>query len=179
MTQYDALNLSNNSLSGFLPENICDLPLDWDDSYMDEYQGFDISDNQFCAPFSNCVQSFVGIQDTTNCSSETFSIEGRWILPMFEGDPGNTMYEFLNGFRYTYYCLEENGCDSTYWNSLDTSDALPTINPYTVEDSTLSIDLHFGNTASYTFGFRCDGKVVDFFMMRMMIGKVSTILCFE
>ena len=163
MTQYDALNLSNNLLSGFLPENICDLPLDWDDSYMDEYHGFDISDNQFCAPFPDCVQSFVGIQDTTNCSSETFSIEGRWILPMFEGDPGNTMYEFLNGLRYTYYCADENGCDSTYWNSLDTSDALPTINPYTVEDSTLSIDLHFGNTATYTFGFRCDGQVVDFF----------------
>ena len=25
-------------------------------------------------------------------------IEGRWILPMFEGDPGNTMYEFIDGW---------------------------------------------------------------------------------
>ena len=91
------------------------------------------------------------------------NIEGRWVLPMFEGDPGNTMYEFVDGLRYTYYCSDENGCDSTYWNSLDTSDALPTINPYTVDDSTLSIDLHFGNTATYTMGFRCDGQVVDFF----------------
>ena len=82
---------------------------------------------------------------------------------MFEGDPGNTMYEFLDGLRYTYYCADENGCDSTYWNSLDTSDALPTINPYTVDDSTLSIDLHFGNTATYTMDFRCDGQVVDFY----------------
>ena len=91
------------------------------------------------------------------------NIEGRWILPMFEGDPGNTMYEFLDGLRYTYYCTDDNGCDSTYWNSLDTSDALPTINPYIVEDSTLSIDLHFGNTATYTMNFRCDGQVVDFY----------------
>ena len=22
-----------------------------------------------------------------------------------EGDPGNTMYEFLDGLRYTYYCF--------------------------------------------------------------------------
>ena len=94
-------------------------------------------------------------------NNNSFSIEGRWILPMFEGDPGNTMYEFLDGLRYTYYCADENGCDSTYWNSLDTSDALPTINPYTVDDSTLSIDLHFGNTATYTMDFRCDGQVVD------------------
>ena len=91
------------------------------------------------------------------------SIEGRWIIPLYEGDPGNTMYEFLDGLRYTYYCVDENGCDSTYWNSLDTSDALPTINPYTVDDSTLSIDLHFGNIATYTMDFRCDGEVVDFY----------------
>ena len=32
---------------------------------------------------------------------------------------------------------------------LDTSDALPTINPYLVDDSTLSIDLHFGTIATY------------------------------
>ena len=96
-------------------------------------------------------------------NNNSYSIEGRWILPMFEGDPGNTMYEFLDGLRYTYYCADENGCHSTYWNSLDTSDALPTINPYTVDDSTLSIDLHFGNTATYTMDFRCDGQVVDFY----------------
>ena len=96
-------------------------------------------------------------------NNNSYSIEGRWILSMFEGDPGNTMYEFLDGLRYTYYCADENGCDSTYWNSMDTSDALPTINPYTVDDSTLSIDLHFGNTATYTMDFRCDGQVVDFY----------------
>ena len=90
-------------------------------------------------------------------------IEGRWILPMFEGDPGNTMYEFIDGLRYTYYCAQDSGCDATYWNSLDTSDALPTVNPYTVDDNTISIDLHFGNMATYTMDFRCDGKLVDFY----------------
>ena len=86
-------------------------------------------------------------------------IEGRW-------NPGgfnNTMYEFMDGLRYTYYCPDENGCDETYWNSLDISDALPTVNPYTVDDNTLSIDLHFGNIATYTIGFRCDSHVVDFY----------------
>jgi len=96
-------------------------------------------------------------------NNNSYSIEGRWVLPMFEGDPGNTMYEFLDGLRYTYYCSDENGCDSTYWNSLDTSDALPTINPYTVDDNTISIDLHFGNTATYTMSFRCVGQAVDFY----------------
>ena len=38
------------------------------------------------------------------------TIEGRWIIPVYEGDPGNTMYEFFDGLRYTYYCPdgEEN-----------------------------------------------------------------------
>jgi hypothetical protein len=113
------------------------------------------------ACFATC--QYVVIAYEGECIDLTEGIEGRWILPMFEGDPGNTMYEFVDGLRYTYYCGDDNGCDSTYWNSLDTSDALPTINPYTVDDSTLSIDLHFGNTATYTISFRCDGQVVDFF----------------
>ena len=71
------------------------------------------------------------------------SIEGRWIIPVVESDPGNTMYEFLDGLRYTYYCSDENGCDSTYWNSLDTNDAIPNPNPYTFSNDTLTIDLFF------------------------------------
>ena len=67
MTQYDALNLSNNSFAGLFPESICDLPLNWDDSYMDEYQGFSISNNQFCSPFPYCLEGFIGSQDTSNC----------------------------------------------------------------------------------------------------------------
>ncbi len=87
------------------------------------------------------------------------SIEGRWFPSGFD----NTMYEFLDGLRYTYYCPDENGCDSTYWNSVDTSYALPTINPYTVDGNTISIDLFFVNIATYELGFRCEGQVVDFY----------------
>ena len=95
-------------------------------------------------------------------NNNLFSIEGRWILPMFEGDPGNTMYEFLDGLRYTYYCVDENSCDSTYWSSLDTSDAIPTINPYTFLNDTLTIDLFFGNTWQQSVTFECDGNIVSF-----------------
>ena len=67
MTQYDALNLSHNSFTGIIPVEICDLPLDWGDSYMNEYQGFSISNNQFCSPFPYCLDGFIGSQDTSNC----------------------------------------------------------------------------------------------------------------
>ena len=98
----------------------------------------------------------------------TESIDGRWIPSVF----GNTMYEFVDtepfaeaGLRYTYYCDDENGCDSTYWNSLDTSDAIPNPNPYSVssDGNTLSINTFFGNVATYELGYRCEGQVVDFY----------------
>ncbi|MBT3665697.1 T9SS type A sorting domain-containing protein [bacterium] len=138
-----------------------------------------ISDDFACIEIWNPVCGCDGITYSNNCFAENAGvinwiegecqqqdetlIEGRWVT-QFEGNTSTTMYEFLDGFRYTYYCNDSsNDCDSTYWNSLDTSDALPTINPYTVNDSTLSIDLHFGNIATYTLGFRCDGQQVDFY----------------
>ncbi|MBT3589781.1 MAG: T9SS type A sorting domain-containing protein [Candidatus Marinimicrobia bacterium] len=157
VTQYDALNLSNNLLGGLIPESICNLPLEWDNSNMQENQGFSISNNQFCGPFPSCVEPFIGIQDTSNCAPLTSPIEGRWIIPLFENDPGNTMYEFLDGLRYTYYCADDNGCDSTYWNSLDTSDAIPNPDPYTFSNDTLYMD-----SWQQPVTFECDGNVVSF-----------------
>ena len=146
------------------------LPFNYSGSELYNRITLDESDNEFMPQNGTSLsQSEIDLiaqwidEGALQENNNSYSIEGRWILPMFEGDPGNTMYEFLDGLRYTYYCADENGCDSTYWNSLDTSDALPTINPYTVDDSTLSIDLHFGNTATYTMDFRCDGQVVDFY----------------
>ena len=85
---------------------------------------------------------------------------------MFEGDPGNTMYEFIDGLRYTYYCAQDSGCDATYWNSLDTSDALPTVNPYTVDDNTISIDLHFGIWLPTLWTLDAMASWLTFIMMR-------------
>ena len=86
-------------------------------------------------------------------------IEGRW-------NPGgfnNTMYEFADGLRYTYFCLDTNGCDEDYWNSLDISDAIPNPNPYWIDGNTLTIDIFYGNEATYEISYRCDGQVVDFY----------------
>ena len=90
------------------------------------------------------------------------NIDGRWIAQLYEGDPGNTMFEFVDGLRYTYYCADDNGCDSTYWNSLDTSDAIPNPNPYTFINDTLTIDIFFGNIWQRSVTFECDGDIVSF-----------------
>ena len=62
------LYLNKFPTTGTFPiPGICDLPLEWDNSYMDENQGFSISNNQFCSPFPPCLENFVGTQDTSNC----------------------------------------------------------------------------------------------------------------
>ena len=70
--------------------------------------------------------------------------------------------EFIDDLRYTYYCSSDtNGCDSTYWNSLDLNDAIPNPNPYTFINDTLTVDIFFGNTWQTFAAFECDGDVVS------------------
>lgn len=86
-----------------------------------------------------------------------YTIEGKWIWsPSESRADANTMYEFVDGIRYTYYCITCPG-DDAYWNSLDTTDALPSTNPYTFENDTLKVDLHFGNELVTLVTFDCNG----------------------
>ena len=78
------------------------------------------------------------------------------------GQTANTMYEFIDDLRYTYYCSSDtNECDSTYWNSLDISNAIPNPNPYTFINDTLTIDIFHGDTLQQFATFECDGYVVS------------------
>jgi len=102
-------------------------------------------------------------------NNDSSSIKGRWISEYY----GNTMYEFDGDVRLTYYCTTDV-CDSTYWNSLDTSDALPTQNPYTFINDTLTIDLHFGNYFVEVVTFLCDGNVIDFNSQQTNLHRIGT-----
>ena len=86
-----------------------------------------------------------------------YSIEGKWLWsPSENRSDANTMYEFVNGLRYTYYCIT-CPADDAYWNSLDITDALPSTHPYIFENDTLRVDLHFGNQSVALVTFECDG----------------------
>ena len=103
------------------------------------------------------VFTLVSCDDDTNLPATYYSIEGKWIWsPSQDRIDANTMYEFVDGIRYTYYCITCPG-DDAYWNSLDTSDAIPGTNPYTIENDTLRVDLHFGNELVALITFECDG----------------------
>ena len=87
----------------------------------------------------------------------SYSVEGKWLWSPSENRlDANTMYEFIDGVRYTYYCIT-CPADDVYWNSLDITDALPSSNAYTFENDTLKVDLNFGNELVALITFECDG----------------------
>ena len=110
------------------------------------------------------VTTFISCEKETITEPITpdYSIEGKWLWsPTENRADANTMYEFVDGIRYTYYCITCPG-DSTYWNSLDITDALPGNNSYTFENDTLRVDLNFGNELVTLVTFECDGGKVLF-----------------
>ena len=90
-----------------------------------------------------------------------YTVEGKWL---WSPDPedrtfANTMYEFLDGTRYTSYanCTSSNPCSNSDFNALEATDRIPGTENYTFNDFILTID---GFT--HTVSFRCDGGILVF-----------------
>jgi len=140
------------------------VPFDHSSSELFNRITLDESDNEFMPQYGTPLsQSEIDLiaqwidEGALQENNNSYSIEGRWLWGYggFTSTP-STMYEFLDGLRYTYYCAENNGCDSTYWNSLDTSDAIPNPDLYTFINDTLTID---GSSGSFV-DFECDGNII-------------------
>jgi hypothetical protein len=56
------LNFVHNQLTGEIPSSICNLDMNWSDP-----NNFNISENQLCPPYPDCIEDYVGDQDMTNC----------------------------------------------------------------------------------------------------------------
>jgi len=67
LSNLEILKLDNNQLTGYIPESICDLDIvfNWQNPLFGE--NFAIYNNQLCPPYPDCVDAYVGLQDTTNC----------------------------------------------------------------------------------------------------------------
>jgi hypothetical protein len=99
--------------------------------------------------------------DSENNPLSVYTIEGKWIWSATaSSSDSNTMYLFEDGIRYTYYCTSEisDDCQSLF-ESFQANDGnhIPGINPYTYENDTLRVDLHFGNELVKHITYECDG----------------------
>ena len=64
LSNLTTLLLQNNELSGEIPGTICDLNVDWTSPF-----SIMINNNQLCPPYPECIEDYVGVQDTSNCGS--------------------------------------------------------------------------------------------------------------
>ena len=63
--------LSSNQLSGEIPESICNI--------YPNLSYFQVTHNQLCPPYPECIEDYVGYQDTSNCEQASIIAE---ILPI-------------------------------------------------------------------------------------------------
>ena len=63
--------LSSNQLSGEIPESICNI--------YPNLSYFQVTHNQLCPPYPECIEDYVGYQDTSNCEQLSIIAE---ILPI-------------------------------------------------------------------------------------------------
>ena len=63
-TEIESINLAYNDFSGLVPDNICSMNLDFSDSNI-----FDLSSNNLCPPYPECIEQYMGSQNTwhSNC----------------------------------------------------------------------------------------------------------------
>ena len=75
LSNLEILKLDNNQLTGYIPESICDLTLEfngWNNLFGED---FAVYNNQLCAPYPDCVDAYVGLQNTTNCDQASVGFE--------------------------------------------------------------------------------------------------------
>jgi hypothetical protein len=75
LSNLEILKLDNNQLTGYIPESICDLNIvfNWQNSLFGE--NFSVYNNQLCPPYPDCVDVYVGLQNTTNCDQASVGFE--------------------------------------------------------------------------------------------------------
>ena len=63
-SEIESLNLEYNDFSGLVPDNICDMNLDFSDPNI-----FNLSNNNLCPPYPECVEQYMWSQNTwySNC----------------------------------------------------------------------------------------------------------------
>ena len=92
---------------------------------------------------------------TNSSDGEDYTLVGRWVLVGFEQA---VLYEFTENLRYTIYASEPG-----IFGSIE--QAIPNPNPLTYNyDGSITIDLHFGNSFTFTPEFSCEGRVVNFWL---------------
>ena len=107
-SEIESLNLEYNNFSGLVPENICSMDLDFSDPAI-----FSLSGNSLCPPYPECVEVYMGNQNTWsyNCEVNECYDVGINNFIAFETDGDNLVNpaEDLEGVSYLGINLFNDG----------------------------------------------------------------------
>jgi len=71
LSEISVLRLEYNYLSGFIPETICAL-----NTNNTDYLEFDLTGNNLCPPYPECIENYVGTQNTSECEEPSICDNG-------------------------------------------------------------------------------------------------------
>ena len=65
-------SLSNNQFTGIISEEVCNVnshnyPIGYDPRTGQIFYELSLTNNKFCPPYPECIQDYIGTQDTSNC----------------------------------------------------------------------------------------------------------------
>ena len=121
LTNLERIYLHDNALSGLIPETLCDLNINFSSS-----SRFRIYNNYLCPPYPECIEDYVGEQDTTNCSLVSIivnnlsdwtlmglplEVEDANYLTLFPDAIENTLFSFDDAYTLDSIMIEGEG----YW----------------------------------------------------------------
>jgi hypothetical protein len=98
-----------NQLNGEIPENLCNLVnLNWSSPWTGEFYSY-IHDNQLCPPYPECIEDYIGYQDTSDCPQGCTDSSACNYIPDMYFDDGSCIYPEEN---YDCYgnCIAEIDC---------------------------------------------------------------------
>ena len=144
-TSISSLGLSNNMFSGIIPEWICDFQVEWSSP-----TGFKITNNMFCPPYPECINEYIGYQDTSNCGQNNIEIvyqsdwnlvglpvevENPYYLTLFPDAIENTLFSFDDAYIPDSIMIEGEG----YWLRFESA-GNTTITGNTINELTISLN---------------------------------------
>jgi hypothetical protein len=107
-SEIQSLNLEYNNFSGLVPDNICSMDLDFSDPSI-----FSLSGNNLCPPYPECIEVYMGWQNTwyANCElNECYDVGiNDFIAFEIDGDNLVNPAEDLEGVSYLGINLFNDG----------------------------------------------------------------------
>ena len=141
------LHLHQNQFSGIIDSNICDLV----NIQFDSNAFFNIYQNQLCPPYPECIEDYIGEQDTSSCFPNGMEITEITEGELYSECQEDISNEFTNGvladssWEFTVHFLDEN-CEG-----LDYEDEQTYIEITGYDTSIISITIPEQDGHSYSF----------------------------